>query len=105
MKLLMKLENVQKKIMLRYHLDILKKKKDKLFSSQITIDKNGEIISNFKRVSMGWKEANSNKQYCEGKEFPKFNLLGKSFSIGLCGDFWYEENCKAVKKLNVDFVL
>ncbi len=83
----------------------IEKKEDKLYSSQITIDKDGKIISNFKRVSIGWKEEISDNHYCEGKEFPKFNFLGKTFSVGLCGDFWHEDNCKSVKKLNVNIVL
>lgn len=83
----------------------IEKNKNKIYSSQITIDKDGKIISNFHRVSTGWKEPSSDNHYCEGKKFPKFKLLGKTFSIGLCGDFWYEENCASVKKLNIDIVL
>lgn len=77
----------------------------KLYSSQITIDNDGKVISNFRRVSAGWKEEIADCNYCEGKEFSKFSLFGKSFAVGLCGDLWYPENCVSIAKLNADIIL
>ena len=83
----------------------IEKSEGKIYSSQITIADDGKIISNFRRVSTGWKEEIADEHYCEGKEFLKFNLHGKSFSVGLCGDLWYPENCASIANLNADIVL
>ena len=37
--------------------------------------------------------------------FTKFEYLGKTFSIGLCGDLWDEKNVMQIKKLRADVVL
>lgn len=41
----------------------------------------------------------------EGEGFPSFQLMGKTFSVGLCGDFWDQANCRAVQKLGPDIIL
>lgn len=83
----------------------IEKSEDKIFSSQLTIGKQGEIVDNFRRVSIGWKEKTADLHYVEGDGFRKFNYLDKSISVGLCGDLWYEENCTKMKKMNTDIVL
>lgn len=47
----------------------IEKDEDNLYSSQLTIDKNGETVDNFRRVSIGWKEPIADFQYVEGKGF------------------------------------
>ena len=37
--------------------------------------------------------------------FTKFEYLGNTFSIGLCGDLWDEKNVMQIKKLRADVVL
>lgn len=76
-----------------------------IYSSQLTIDKDAQILDNFRRVSAGWKEPIADFHYCEGEVFRKFNYLNKSISVALCGDLWYEENCTQMKALNTDIVL
>lgn len=83
----------------------IEKADDKIYSSQLTIDKEGKTISNFRRVSPGWKEEIADEHYCEGKEFPAFEFEGKVFSVGLCGDLWFDENCVEVEALKADIVL
>ncbi|MGI6580443.1 MAG: carbon-nitrogen hydrolase family protein [Saccharofermentanales bacterium] len=85
-------------------LGYIEKNKKKIYSSQITLDSNGNILNNFRRISTGWKEPSADFHYIEGKEFGQFEYLGKTISIGLCGDLWHEENCCAMKKLNSDLV-
>lgn len=74
------------------------------YSSQITIDENGNIIDLYRRVSPGWKESFANEQYCEGRGFHTFSYRSKKITIGLCGDLWFDENVAAVKQLNPDVV-
>ena len=76
-----------------------------IFSSQMTIDKFGMIINNYRRISLGWKEKIADYHYAEGKEFSVFQYLDKVISIALCGDLWYEENIQKINALNSDIVL
>ena len=60
---------------------------DALYSSQIFIGSDGEIVTVFHRVSIGWKECSkTDDHYREGKNFEKFCYGGKTFAIALCGD-------------------
>ncbi len=74
------------------------------FSSQMTVDKNGQIIDLYRRVSPGWKEAFAGKEYREGSGYHTFGFLGKKVAVGLCGDLWYEENISRLNKLMPDIV-
>lgn len=79
---------------------------DILFSSQIFIGSDGEIVNVFHRVSIGWKEfSKTDDHYQEGKHFEKFCYGGKSFAIGLCGDLWTDSRPEEMKALNADVVL
>ena len=79
---------------------------DILYSSQIFIDADGEIVTVFHRVSIGWKEYDkTDDHYREGKHFEKFCYGGKSFAIGLCGDLWTDGRPEEMKALNADVVL
>lgn len=78
---------------------------DKLFSSQLTLDKDGKIADNYRRISTGWKEPVADAHYCEGESFHSFTLAGKSLSVGLCGDLWYDNNVQAMQALATDIVL
>lgn len=83
----------------------IEKDEDNLYSSQLTIGKNGEIVDNFRRVSIGWKEPVADFHYVEGKGFGQFTYLDKTVSVALCGDLWYEDNCIQMKNLGSDIVL
>lgn len=77
-----------------------------LFSSQIVIDNKGNVIHNFHRVSIGWKEYwHTDNHYCEGASFESFSYSGKTFAIGLCGDLWTEGRPEEMKALNANIVL
>ena len=79
---------------------------DILYSSQIFIGSDGEIVTVFHRVSIGWKEhSKTDDHYREGKHFEKFCYGGKSFAIGLCGDLWTDGRPEEMKALNADVVL
>ena len=83
----------------------IEKARELFYSSQITIDSNGEVIDVYRRVSPGWKESSANEQYCEGKEFQIFEFMGQNIAVGLCGDFWFDENVMRIKKLSPDIIL
>ncbi len=77
-----------------------------LYCSYMTINENGEIINNFRRVSPSWKESYADPNYYKEEDtFPTFKYKDLTFSVGLCGDFWYEKNIDMVSKIKKDIVL
>lgn len=79
---------------------------DALYSSQIFIGADGEIVNVFHRVSVGWKEyTKTDGHYREGDLFESFEYRGKTFSVGLCGDLWTDGRPEEIKALNTDIVL
>ncbi len=79
---------------------------ERLYSSQIFIGADGEIVTVFHRVSVGWKEVSkTDDHYQEGGHFEKFCYGGKSFAIGLCGDLWTDGRPEEMKELNADVIL
>ena len=69
----------------------LRKRGIKFTGSQLTIGADGNILNLFRRVSKGWRESFTDEHYAEGDMFTKFEYLGNTFSIGLCGDLWDEK--------------
>ncbi len=74
------------------------------YSSQITIDTSGNVIDLYHRVSPGWKEDFAGKEYREGDSFHTFRFMGKTISVGLCGDLWFDENVGEIKALQPEVV-
>ena len=84
----------------------IERKDANLYSSQIFIGSDGEIVTVFHRVSIGWKEfSKTDIHYQEGNRFEKFCYGGKTFAIGLCGDLWTDGRPEEMKALNADVVL
>lgn len=77
----------------------------KIFSSQIVINKQGKIIFNYRRVSSGWRIKETDDHYQEGTSFSSFELDNKTFTVGLCGDLWNEDNVNIVSNLSSDYLL
>lgn len=95
-----------KKYSIAVSFGFIERSEDVLYSSQIFIGSDGEIINVFHRVSIGWKEfSKTDDHYREGKHFEKFCYGGKSFAIGLCGDLWTNGRPEEMKALNADVVL
>jgi N-carbamoylputrescine amidase len=76
-----------------------------LYSSYLVIDKNGNDLTNYRRISRGWRIKDSdNEIYREGTEFYIFEFMGHKMTVGLCGDFWTDEVIKKLPK-EIDLVL
>ncbi|MBE5777162.1 MAG: carbon-nitrogen hydrolase family protein [Clostridiales bacterium] len=84
---------------------MIEKDGDSLYSTQLTVDQQGQVLHRFRRVSPGWKTESASAFYREGEAFTPFDLNGKRFSCALCGDLWYDENVQSVDALKADFVL
>ena len=83
----------------------VEKENNTLYSSQLTVGQNGDILNLFRRVSKGWKESFADEHYAEGTEFTKFSCHGKTVAVGLCGDLWDDGNASKVKALDAELVL
>lgn len=65
--------------------------KGAIYSSYMVVDKKGETILNYRRVSSGWRPFDTCADYREGSDFYSFNLDGKVFSCLICGDLWEDK--------------
>ena len=84
----------------------IERDEDVLYSSQIFIGADGEIVKVFHRVSVGWKEyTKTDDHYREGERFDRFEYRGKTFAVGLCGDLWTDGRPEEMKALSADIVL
>jgi N-carbamoylputrescine amidase len=84
----------------------IEKERENLFSSYLTIDKNGEIVDNYQRVSPGWKEiSKTDHHYREGTELHAFVLNGYKILVALCGDLWDEKNIKTIRTIRPEIIL
>lgn len=84
---------------------MIEKADEVLYSSQITIDKTGEVVDVFRRVSDGWKEPIADAHYKEGDGFHTFDFEGKRILVGICGDFWHDELIEKAGAIEKDIVL
>ena len=82
----------------------IEKAGETFYSSQITIDSDGQVLDVYRRVSPGWKEEFAGERYCEGKEFHTFYFMGRKIAVGLCGDLWFDENIEAINALKPELV-
>lgn len=93
-----------------YHMAVsfgmIERRDGSLYSAQLFIGADGEIVNVFRRVSPGWKAfSQTDEHYREGARFEKFSYHGKTFAVGLCGDLWTEGRPEEMKALNADVVL
>lgn len=66
----------------------IEKEDDKLYSSCMLIE-NGQILHNYRRISIGWKDyKRTDEHYCEGTSSGDIFYKGKKIQIALCGDLW-----------------
>ncbi len=83
---------------------MLERDNENIYSSQITISSQGDMIDVFHRVSPGWKEESANECYLEGNNFHCFEYMNKKIAVGLCGDLWFEEKVSEISALAPDIV-
>jgi len=84
----------------------IEREENKLYSSYLVIDKNGNDIVNYRRISSGWRIENVDiKTYKEGTEFSIFKFMGYKMTIGLCGDFWTDNIIENFSRDRIEIVL
>jgi predicted amidohydrolase len=101
-----KLRNCCKEENIAIGIGYIEREENKLYSSYLVIDKDGNDIANYRRISNGWRIENvDSKTYKEGTEFSIFEFMGYKMTVGLCGDFWTDEIIKKFPKHNIDIAL
>ncbi len=103
--IIQEIQNVAKNNHVNVSFGYFEKDKDTIYSSQLTISQDGNILDNYRRISKGWKEKEADNHYAEGDTFHAFKFGDETISIGLCGDLWYEENIEQMQKLKPTLVL
>lgn len=83
----------------------IEKAENSLYSSQLTLGKQGETLHLYRRLSKGWKEPIADAHYKEGEQIQPFSFLGKSFAIGLCGDLWTDSIVQQFQNQTPDAIL
>jgi N-carbamoylputrescine amidase len=83
----------------------IEREQKELYSSYLIIDKYGNDIMNYRRISKGWRAHSCDTTvYREGTEFETTEYMGYTITAGLCGDFWTDEVIRKLPK-NSDLVL
>ena len=84
----------------------IEKAGEKLYSSNLLLSKDGEIVDNFRRVSVGWKEpiVNADERYAEGDGFHAFEFGGKTLTTAICGDLWHDHFLEAISQVPSDLI-
>ena len=80
---------------------------ENIYCSNMVIDRNGTIIDNYRRQSIGWKLNHQDKRYKEGQTFQVFKLNGFKIVTAICGDLWTDKLVDDLECLgpDVDIIL
>lgn len=69
-----------------------------IYSSYLVVDKNGETLLNYRRISPGWREQDVDLTcYREGNETLELMLGKERFVLGVCGDIWDDKLCGEIR--------
>lgn len=60
---------------------------ESLYSSCAVIE-GGRLSHNYRRISVGWREPNTDEHYKEGDTICEFDHRGHKLMLALCGDMW-----------------
>ncbi|MBR5949263.1 MAG: carbon-nitrogen hydrolase family protein [Clostridia bacterium] len=60
---------------------------ESIYSSCAVIE-GGRLTQNYRRISVGWREPNTDWHYKEGNETCEFDYRGQKLMLALCGDMW-----------------
>ncbi len=76
-----------------------------IYASYMVIDKDGSVLSNYRRISVGWKKEFADERYKEGTSFEVFEFMETKILVGICGDFWNEDILTSLQTYDYDLVL
>lgn len=78
----------------------------KIYSTYIIIDDNGDTILKYQRISPGWKEKIANNNlYLNGNYYKIIDLGNSKCLISICGDLWTDEYIENIKEMKFDTII
>lgn len=83
----------------------IEKENSIIYSSNMVIDEQGEIIDIYRRRSAGWKEPIANEQYQEGNDFHTFDYKDKQIGVAICGDLWDDKLINELEGMKMDALI
>lgn len=81
------------------------KEQRNIYSSNLCIDKNGDILDVYRRVSKTWTPEHAGRHYKTGDDFHTFHFMDKKLLMAICGDLWFAENLDRINELEPDLIL
>ena len=81
------------------------KEQRNIYSSNLCIDKNGDILDVYRRVSKTWTPEHAGRHYKTGDDFHTFHFMDKKLLVAICGDLWFAENLDRINELEPDLIL
>ncbi|MEX5397150.1 carbon-nitrogen hydrolase family protein [Streptococcus sp. ZJ93] len=100
-----RIQSIAQIYQLAISIGFFEKNDEKFFSSQLYIGATGDILSNYRRISQGWKDKNAGKQYQEGEDFEVFDYQGRRLVTAICGDLWHDNLLNRLTTLEYDICL
>lgn len=77
-----------------------------IYSSYIVINAKGQMVENYRRLSVGWKEPGFNHHnYREGNSFNVIEMGDSKCIIAICGDLWTQEVIDKMQGLDFDTII
>ncbi len=85
---------------------VLEKAGDSLYDSAVLIDRCGDVVLKYRRISPGWHGPKADPSvYRHGEAIPWAETPLGSFAFVICGDLFDETLVERVRALNVDWLL
>lgn len=81
------------------------KEQRNIYSSNLCIDKNGDVLDVYRRVSKTWTPEHAGRHYKTGDDFHTFHFMDKKLLMAICGDLWFAENLDRINELEPDLIL
>lgn len=78
---------------------------EEIYSSYMVVSGRGEIVCNYRRMSVGWKVQSAGGHYKEGGAPAVFDMNGLKFGVALCGDLWTDDVAECIKACRPDVIL
>lgn len=77
----------------------------KIYSSNLFINNDGEILNVFRRITKTWTVQNVSREYETGNNFQTFFYKGRKILVAICGDIWNVDNIAVINELNPEIIL
>lgn len=103
--LIKEIKTLAKEYKIAISFGFFEKDETSIYSSNLFIDKKGETLNLYRRVSKTWTIEKASECYKSGDDFYTFEFMGKTLVVAICGDLWFEDNIERLNKCKTDLIL